>query len=78
MAVLGFLVLGFLVLAALAAADLAGALLVVPDLDVVVLRLLAAGAAALRSASSSIARCSVTDSGASPLRSEAFVSPSVT
>ena len=37
-----------------------------------------AGPAARRSASSSIARCSVIDSGASPLRSDALVSPSVT
>jgi len=37
-----------------------------------------AGAAARRSASSSMARCGVIDSIESPLRSDAFVSPSVT
>jgi hypothetical protein len=36
------------------------------------------GPAARRSASSSTARCGVIDSAASPLRSDAFVSPSVT
>src|SRR6266699_3346707 len=37
-----------------------------------------AGPEARRAASNSAARCGVTDSGRSPLRSEAFVSPSVT
>src|SRR5262249_25451157 len=53
-----------------------------PDAAVVLLadavRRFGAGLAARRSASNSIARCSVIDSGMSPLRSDALVSPSVT
>jgi hypothetical protein len=43
-----------------------------------VARRFGAGPEARRSASSSAARCGEIDSGRSPLRSDAFVSPSVT
>ena len=61
----------------LAVLDLAAGFLAAVDL-VLVVRRLVDGAAARRSASNSIARWSVIASGASPLRSDAFVSPSVT
>src|ERR1035441_10762026 len=49
-----------------------------PDLAAPLALRFGAGAAARRSASSSIARCGEMDSMVSPLRSEALVSPSVT